>query len=931
MSLRLEDIPEGALVLDGRGRILEVNTAFAELIGAKPSAVRGPVARYFAGCSPADCPSGEHHLDFEHLLKRGGGRAECRLQGGGGDTLALELSVGALASAGPARWLMLVYDVRARKEIEARLREGQERLAEAQRLVNLGNWTWDIRSNALSWSDEIYRIFGMPPGSFTATYAAFLDRVHPEDRSLVEQAVRDAIEQRSNYWIEHRILRPDGSARVVEERGRVFIEDGEPVMMLGTVQDVTDRRRIEDTLARQAAILDQVGDSVVSTDLEGFVNSWNKGAERLFGYAADEAMGRHISFIYPPEEHDHLREQVIRPLREKGSLAVEVRLCRKNGRQFPAWLSLSIQRGVRGEPVGMIGVSTDISERKARQEQTRKLSQALEQTADLIMITDRRGVIEYVNPAFEAVTGYQRAEIIGREAGFNGSGRHSREVFTDLWNTIASGKTYHGVLINRRKDGELYWEEKTISPLLDEAGIITSFVSSGQDISARIRDQERLEYLAHYDALTSLPNRALLRERLTRALTRAHRNQTKVALLFVDLDRFKMINDNLGHSQGDEALKIVADRLRGSVRASDTIARISGDEFAVVLEGIGTSEAAETTAEKILQHLSGPVVLLGHEFHVTASIGISCFPADGRDVETLLRHADTAMYRAKEQGRNAYRSFTVEMSNLAFERLTLETSLRQALVDGGFRPHFQPKVRVADEVIVGVEALLRWDHPEYSMVSPSDFVPVLEETGLILPFGEWMLRTAFSQVQAWRRAGVGCLRLHVNLSGRQLHQPGFAAKAIAIAAESGFDLSNAEFEIAEGVLMEKEEISLHNLRALRDVGVRFAIDDFGTGYSSLGYLRRFPIDTLKIDRSFIQVLGTNEEDDTLVRTILAMARSLGIDVVAEGVETPDQLAFLRSENCAFAQGYLFGRPMPAGEILALLDRRGACGGAVAAG
>jgi diguanylate cyclase (GGDEF)-like protein/PAS domain S-box-containing protein len=573
-----------------------------------------------------------------------------------------------------------------------------------------------------------------------------------------------------------------------------------------------------------------------------------------------------------------------------------------------------------GKPLRSVGTVQDVTARKQAEARMQQLSRAVEQTADSIVITDKRGAIEYVNQAFEQITGYSASEALGQTPRLVKSGVHDAEFYRRLWATIERGEVFRDVLVNRRRNGELYFEEKTITPLRDEAGEITHYISTGKDITERMQVQERLQYLAHHDALTELPNRVLFMDRLTHALTRAQWHERVVAVLFLDLDRFKYINDTFGHNVGDKFLQHMAARLKSCVREGDTVARLGGDEFALLLEDVGQVADIAPVADKLLAALAAPFVLEGREFFVTTSIGISLYPADGVDGQTLLKHADTAMYRAKDLGRNNYQFYSADLSAKAFERLTLETSLRRALERDEFLLYYQPQVDIKSQRLIGVEVLIRWRHPELGVVSPTQFIPLAEETGLIVPIGEWVLRSACTQARAWRAAGLGFGSITVNISGRQFADPALAARIGQVLSDTKLDAGLLELEITESVVMHDPQSAVHTLEQLNAMGVRIAIDDFGTGYSSLAYLKRYPIDTLKVDQSFVRDVTHDPNDASIVQAIIAMARSMQLRVIAEGVETEEQLTFLRTHGCEAVQGYLFSRPVPAEEARELIAR-----------
>jgi len=564
-------------------------------------------------------------------------------------------------------------------------------------------------------------------------------------------------------------------------------------------------------------------------------------------------------------------------------------------------------------------IGQDITERRKAEIQMQKLSRALEQTADVVQIADRDGIIEYVNPTFERVTGFTFADAVGRKTNLLKSGRQSQGFYENLWKAILSGNVFSDVFINRRKDGSLYYEEKTITPLRDTDGRISHFVATGKDITERVQTQERLAYMAQHDPLTELPNRTLLLDRLKQSLAGARWHNKRVAVLFVDLDRFKTINDTLGHEVGDRLLQQLAGRFQHSVHEGDTVARFGGDEFVILLDDVASEEDIVNVAQKVLKALTPPFEVDHQTLYVTASIGVSLFPNDGEDASTLLKNADIAMYRAKEAGKNTYQFYSADMSARAFERLTLESSLRRALDQGEFRLYYQPQVDVETGAIVGVEALLRWQHPEFGLVMPADFIPLLEETGLIVPAGEWVLQTACAQLAAWHAQGWRRLHLSVNLSPRQFQAQDLTTVVKRALDSCRGDPARLELEITEGVLVRHAPGTVEALESLDQLGVRMAIDDFGTGYSSLSYLRRLPIDILKIDRAFVRDIPHDPDDSAITSAIIALAQSLKLEMIAEGVENEAQRDFLRAQGCRVMQGYLFSRPQPPEDVTRLLQ------------
>ena len=540
--------------------------------------------------------------------------------------------------------------------------------------------------------------------------------------------------------------------------------------------------------------------------------------------------------------------------------------------------------------------------------------QAIDQHA-IVSVADAQGRIVQVNDKLVAISGYERAELIGQDHRVLGSGTHSREFFLDMWGKLARGEVWRGVICNRSKAGELYWVDSAIVPLTDGAGTVQRYISIRIDITERKRAEADMERLATRDNLTGLANRNLLRDRVQRALESNRRTGAQSAVLFIDLDQFKTINDSLGHDVGDQLLVQVAQRLAASVRAEDTVARQGGDEFIVFLPRIADAVDAGVLARKLVRHLAEPFRIGERELYVGSSIGIAVYPDDGTDVDTLLKNSDTAMYQVKAAGRNHHAFYTPELHQRAFEKYTLVHDMRLAAERGEFSLMYQPILHADDHQIAALEALLRWTHPERGDVSPAWFVPLAESSGLIVPIGDWVLRRTCEQIRAWQEAGLAVPRVAINLSAIQLQQRSLVPRIAGILAETGVQASQLEFEITEGSLMQNTDEVVQSLHELAAMGAQLAIDDFGTGYSSLHYLKRLPIHILKIDRSFVMDIGDDADDTAIVVAIVALARSLKLKVIAEGVETAAQQAFLRAQGCDMLQGYLFSRPLTPEAVL----------------
>jgi diguanylate cyclase (GGDEF)-like protein/PAS domain S-box-containing protein len=561
------------------------------------------------------------------------------------------------------------------------------------------------------------------------------------------------------------------------------------------------------------------------------------------------------------------------------------------------------------------------NERERAAEQLQLAASVFGSSLEGIMITDAEARILSVNQAFTDITGYTADEALGQTPRLLRSDRHDEGFYRTLWASLHETGMWQGEIWNRRKNGEVYPEWRNISTVRDEQGRAKRYISIFTDITEKKLSEERVYWLAHYDVLTELPNRALFEERLRRALLLSKRHGGKVGILYLDIDDFKLVNDMLGHAQGDQLLQEIARRAKDCVRAEDTIARLGGDEFTFILQNLKSGEDAALVARKLLNGLAQPVRTDRQDVYVTVSLGISLYPDDGADERMLLKNADTAMYRAKEQGKNTYRFYAEEMNAAAVERMTIADYLRKAMDQNSFSLHYQPRIDAEQGRIAGLEALLRWEHPQLGLVPTGKFIPIAEYTGLIVPIGRWVFRTVCEQYRDWQEQGVAPPNISVNLSGRQFHEPGLVEDIRQIVADAGLQPGRVELEVTETFLMENPEKSIATLKALKSMGFHIAMDDFGTAYSSLSYLKRFPVDTLKIDRSFVRDIPDDPDDVAITKTIIAMAKSLGLGIVAEGVETAFQQAFLEAHGCNKLQGYFFSRPLTVDAATEVLHSR----------
>jgi diguanylate cyclase (GGDEF)-like protein/PAS domain S-box-containing protein len=601
---------------------------------------------------------------------------------------------------------------------------------------------------------------------------------------------------------------------------------------------------------------------------------------------------------------------------------LEKRFLRKDGSPLTVNLDIKCTRGNQGEVNHIVAMIEDITERKRVEEALRQAATVFESSHDGAFITTLDGDIMAVNRSFVEMSGYSQAELLGQNARLLKSGRHSRDFFQKMWAGIIEVGYWHGEIWNRRKNGEIYPSRLSISAVKNDKNEPTHYVGITSDLSQLKQSEIRLEHLAHYDPLTDLPNRLLVLSHLSHALSQAQRHHNHVGVLYIDLDRFKNVNDSLGYPIGDELLVTLAERLTMHMRSEDMLARIGGDEFLLVLDRIEGPEDAAMVSRSLLELLTQPFVLSGEqEIFIGASIGISVFPNDGSNADQLIQYADAAMHQAKQQGRNNYLFYTEALTLASGEHLELETRLRHAINADQLRVYYQPQIDIATGRIIGAEALVRWQDPEHGLISPANFIPLAEETGLIGIIGEWILKKACMQGMHWIEAGLPFMTMAVNLSPHQFQRGNIVDVVSRVLAETGFPADRLELELTESALMQQEENAVKMLHLLRAQNIRLAIDDFGTGYSSLAYLKRFPLDVLKIDKSFVDDIPFHQDDMEIAATIIAMGHSLGFKVLAEGVETTEQLNFLQAKGCDMYQGYLTSPPVPAEEFENILRNR----------
>lgn len=1035
-------LPAAVALLDSSGRILNSNANFlgysqseAGQLGLLDLVVphqRGLLQEQFQSA----LTSGSAATEFD-LITRDGKRIPHVVRG-----------VRVIVDGAPCV-LGIAMDISDRKEAEQKLAASEEKYRQVIDNIPEVVWSADMEGAVTFVSPQVESLFGVPQSLlYEKGIVALIDSVHPEDRDSFKNALTLLFSTGQPIDLEYRTT--FDRAETIWVRNRAFLVElstgGRSAM--GLLTDITSRKEREKSLRRLACIVESLDQAVIGLSPDGLISDWNQGATRLYGYGPEEVLGKSLELLYPPEQFQEVMMVVDKLRRGERVEPLVTRRRAKSGTVFDVSVIPSAIRDSSGKLIGFASVATDITHLLQVRERLRLQSAALEAAANAIVITDAEGTIQWTNPAFTSLTGYSLREAAGRNPKeLLKSGKQDRIFYQNLWTTILAGKIWSGELINRKKDGRLYSEEMTISPVRSAEGTITHFIAIKQDVSARkaaenalwtakeqyravfenavigifqttpdgaplminqaladihgyespeellaeitnvprqlfsdfdrFKDMARMielegelrgaevevlrrdgskrtvlvnlrgirnpdgsiashhgtladiterklaedqaRFLAYNDALTGLPNRSLLQDRLTQALAAAPRSDCKVAVAFLDLDRFKDINDSLGHSVGDQLLQQVAKRLCSAVRQECTVARIGGDEFVILIPSVRQLDEVITCMGRIMDSMGIDFAVAATHLHVSCSIGVSIFPENGSDAESLIKNADAAMYEAKESGRNNFQFFAAEMNRRAVDRLTIENKLRVALELGQLSLAYQPQVRLSTGEVTGVEALLRWQEPELGLVAPARFVPIAESSGLIVPIGDWVLKTACQHFRTWRGAGLNIERIAVNVSAIQLRRRDFLERLRAILEESQIAPQSIEFEITESMLTLNAE-TREVIGMLREFGISIAVDDFGTGYSNLKYLSEFKFSRLKIDRSFVHAAENSPRAEAIVTAIVRMAKSLELGVIAEGVESESQLSLLRKNRCEEAQGYYFSKAVPADEVPQLIAK-----------
>ncbi len=932
----IDNEPECIKIVDAHGRLKQMNPAglamleadsLAQVVGHSLLEVVTPRYRMaFAKLHKRVIAGEPMQMEFEVIGLKGGRRW-------------LEMHAVPMQEHGETMLLGVTRDITQRKQAEEALRESEYRWKFAIEGSGDGVWDVNVQTDEAKYSKRWKEMLGYSEDDVMDHRQEWINRIHPEDRPKVlaaGQAYQDGLTD--TYVAEYRLQCKDGQYKWMLSRGMIVSRDenGRPLRMIGTQTDITERKTAQLALQQTRTALEESHDrfkdlyefapiGYLTISSHGLITQLNWRASAMLGMDRKHII--HKRFAEFIDECDKGRwSRMFLSMKELApgeELSFDLKFYLHNQMTFHA--NLNCARMSDADEQSMLRVTLEDITMVKKSEADLRIAATAFESQDGLMITDAENKILKVNKAFSAITGYSDEEVVGKLPNMLASGRHDASFFAAMWEALDKTGHWTGEIWNRRKSGDVYPENLTITAVKGDNGIVTNYVGTFTDTSMIKAAADEIQQLAFYDSLTQLPNRRLLLDRLKHALATVGRSGRQGAVLFLDLDHFKVLNDSLGHDVGDLLLQQVAARLTACVREGDTVARLGGDEYVVVLEdlseqGLEAAAQTETIANKILAALNQPYHLNEHEHHITPSIGIALFNNHNVTIEELLKQADIAMYQAKKAGRNTMRFFNPQMQISITARVALERELRKALDNKQLQLYYQIQVDNSGHPL-GAEALIRWLHPERGLVSPAQFIQLAEETGLIMSIGHWALDTACAQIKAWHKhAHTRDLTLSINVSAKQFRQPDFVAQVCAAIERHSIDPMQLKLELTESLLLENIEDTIASMMALGEIGVQFSLDDFGTGYSSLQYLKRLPLFQLKIDQSFVRDIVTDSHDRSIVRTIIAMAQSLYLNVIAEGVETEEQRELLLSNGCKRYQGYLFGRPVPIDQFNATLKQ-----------
>ncbi|EXI79034.1 MAG: Bacteriophytochrome cph2 [Candidatus Accumulibacter appositus] len=931
-QLIFQNAETGIVILRERA-IQRCNRRFAEILGYAPDELIGQLTRIYYPSDEAWLETGRQA--YKAITETGIYRGETAFIRRDGTPIWSHITGSMINPAKPQDGYIWLYEDitekrRASRAMDALLRE--QTLIFERAPIGIAF----LRERIIQRCNPSFeRIFGYQPGQLIGQSTRVCFANEPAWNEAGERALR-GINELGTFVGEIEYCQADGTPIWCQVTGSLLNPENHDEGHIWLFQDITAHHAAQEALRKSHLELEQrvaerthelsqqldfmhqlveaIPGPVFYKNRQGLYLGCNQAFLEMIGKSRREVVGASVYDVAPRALADRYMAADEALFQRLGSQVYETQVLRADGEYRDVVFHKAIY-GVSGEAAGgLVGIMLDVTDRKRMEQRLQQAATVFDSSAEGITITSPEGEIIAVNRAFSEITGYCEADVVGVNPRILQSGLQDPDFYREMWRTLRTCGRWRGELWNRRKDGQAFLESLTISAVEDAQGCVTHYVGVFSDITELRKAHDQLDHQAHHDPLTGLPNRLLLGDRLHKALQRAHRDERGLAVLFVDLDRFKNINDTLGHQVGDRVLCEVARRLTRLRREADTVGRLGGDEFLIIIEDLADPAAVSHIADKILSLLQDSPVTVEQEFYVGASIGISLFPQDGGDAETLMKNADVAMYRAKERGRNTYEFFTKELTQSSLARLQMETDLRRAIDRGELRVFLQPQFSLRSGELVGAEALVRWLRPELGLVMPGEFIKLAEESGLIVPIGEWVQQTAAGQWAAWVNEGRQPGVLSINVSGIEFRRGRIQETARKTLDASCLAPQFLELEITESAIMSQAENSVQVLDALRVMGLGLVIDDFGTGYSSLAYLKRLPLNKLKIDQSFVRGLPDDAEDRAITRAVIALAHSLQLTVIAEGVETEAQRDFLADEGCDEMQGYLRGKPMPLDEF-----------------